>query len=422
MRAEIVAVGTELLLGQIANTNARWMSEHLAAIGVDVLHHQVVGDNLVRVVEALRLAASRSDVVLVSGGLGPTQDDLTRDAIAEFMGEPLEHHPELEEMLREKFAGFSTRPMPESNLRQATVPRGARHIWPERGTAPGLVADLPGGVRLYAVPGVPSEMVEMMEGTILPELAELGGESVIESAVLRLTGMGESAVAEVLGDLFEASENPTVAFLATAGEVKVRLTAKAASQAEARAMLGPLVAEVRARLGDVVFTEKDESLEEVVVRLLTGSGRTLACAESLTGGGVGDRITSVPGASACFAGSAVVYTEQVKRAVLGVTQATLETKGPVSEVCAVEMAAGARRLFGSDVALALTGAAGPEPHGGVEPGTVWLALDTGDLKHTRGFHVSGERARVRRWAEQAGLDLVRRFLEGASLPTSDTTV
>lgn len=422
MRAEIVAVGTELLLGQIANTNARWMSERLAAVGVDVLHHQVVGDNQGRIVEALRDAASRSDVVLVSGGLGPTQDDLTRDAIAELLGEPLEHHPELEEMLRSKFAGFSTKPMPESNVRQATVPRGARYIRPERGTAPGLVADLPAGKRLYAVPGVPAEMVEMMEGTILPELAEIGGEGAIASAVLRLTGMGESAVAEVLGDLFDASANPTVAFLASAGEVKVRLTAKASSEAEARAMLGPLVTKVRARLGDVVFTEKDESLEEVVVRLLSAARRTLVCAESLTGGGVGERITSVPGASACFRGSAVVYTAEAKRDVLGVSQTTLDSDGPVSEACALEMAAGARKLFGSDLALALTGAAGPESHAGAEPGTAWLALDAGDLTHTRGFHVSGERARVRRWSEQAGLDLVRRYLEGLPLPTSSTTV
>jgi nicotinamide-nucleotide amidase len=422
VRAEIVAVGTELLLGQISNTNARWMSEHLAAIGVDVLHHQVVGDNQGRIVEALREAATRADVVLVTGGLGPTQDDLTRDAIAELLSEPLEHHPELEQMVREKFAGFSSRPMPESNVRQATVPRGARYIRPDRGTAPGLVAELAGGVRLYAVPGVPSEMVEMMEGTILPELAELAGAGSIASTVLRLTGMGESAVAEALADLFESSENPTVAFLATAGEVKVRLTAKAGSEAEARALLGPLAAEVRARLGDVVFTDQDESLEEVVVRLLVASGRTLSCAESLTGGGVGQRVTAVPGASACFLGSAVVYTGEAKGALLGVSEATLAREGPVSQACALEMAAGARKVYGSDLGLALTGAAGPEPHGGAQPGTIWLALEAGDLTHTRGFKVSGERPRVRRWAEQAGLDLVRRYLQGLPLPVSETTV
>jgi len=422
MRAELVAVGTELLLGQIADTNGRWMSERLAAIGVDVLHHQVVGDNLDRVVETLRLAAARADVVIVGGGLGPTQDDLTRDAIAVLMDAPLVRHPEIEALLREKFAGFSARPMPENNLRQADVPEGARTITPIRGTAPGLAADLPGGVRLYAVPGVPGEMVEMMEGTILPELVALSGGGVIASRILRLTGMGESAVAEVLADLYEGSANPTVAYLASMGEVKVRLTAKATSEDRAEALLAPLAAEVRRRLGDVVFTEADESLEACVLRLLRAAGLTLACAESLTGGGVGARLTSVPGSSASFLGSAVVYTPQAKRTVLGVSAATLEGPGVVSEPCAREMAAGARLLFGSGIALALTGAAGPAPHGGAEPGTVWIAFDAGDVTHARGFRVSGERSRVRRWAEQAGLDLVRRHLEGRPLPVSDTTV
>ncbi|HEY6680823.1 MAG TPA: molybdopterin-binding protein, partial [Actinomycetota bacterium] len=226
MRAEIISVGTELLLGQIADTNARWMSERLAAIGVDVLHRQTVGDNLERIVESLELGASRAEVILVTGGLGPTQDDLTRDAIAVFAGRSLVRHPELEDMLRAKFRGFSARPMPSNNLRQADVPDGARTIAPDRGTAPGLIVELPTGVRIYAVPGVPDEMVEMMTGTIVPELEAETGE-VIVSKGLRITGMGESAVGEALTDLFEGSSNPTVAYLASMGEVKVRLTAKA---------------------------------------------------------------------------------------------------------------------------------------------------------------------------------------------------
>ncbi|MDP9329736.1 MAG: competence/damage-inducible protein A [Actinomycetota bacterium] len=421
MRAEIVGVGTELLLGQIANENARWMSERLAEIGVDVLYHQVVGDNAERIVDVLRLATSRADVVLVTGGLGPTQDDITRDAIAELLGVRMIRHQEIETMLREKFAGYGGGAMPENNLRQADVPEGARYILPERGTAPGLIAELE-GVHIYAVPGVPAEMIEMMEGTILPELLSLAGAGVVRSRVLRCTGIGESRVAEIVADLFDASTNPTVAYLASSGEVKVRLTAKAASVQEAEALIEPLAAEVAARLGDVVFTTDDEELEEAVGRLLIDAQKTLACGESLTGGGIGARLTSVPGASTYFLGSAVVYTPAAKHAVLGVSEATLGERGAVSEACAREMAAGARRAYAADIAIAVTGAAGPDPHDGAEPGTVWLALDGGDLAHARGYVSPGGRDRVRRWAEQAALDLVRRYLEGRPLPTGDRVI
>jgi nicotinamide-nucleotide amidase len=421
VRAEIVAVGTELLLGQIANTNARWMSESLAAIGVDVLRHQTVGDNLERIVEAMRLAASRADVVVVTGGLGPTQDDITRDAFGILLGAPMVRHPELEEMLRHKFRSFGRREMPESNLRQADVPEGARYITPSRGTAPGLAAELP-GVLVYAVPGVPEEMVEMMEGTILPELASATGSGVVRSRVLRCAGIGESALAERVDDLFSGSANPTIAFLASSGEVKVRITAKATTVEEADALIEPVAEEIRRRLGDEVFTIADESLEEAVVRLLASSRESLACAESITGGGVGARITSVPGASEAFIGSAVVYTNGAKTRVLGVSPQTLEGPGPVSEECAREMAVGARRVFGAHLGLALTGAAGPESHGGAPPGLVWIALEGDDVAHARSFHVPGERDRVRRWAEQAALDLVRRHLEGRPLPGSDRLI
>jgi len=392
------------------------MSEQLAAAGIDVTNHQAVGDNLERIIEALRLAAARADVVLVSGGLGPTEDDITRDAIAAFAGVPLVFHAELETMLREKFRRWSAiGAMPESNLRQAYVPEGATWIVPDRGTAPGLALRLD-GTRLYAVPGVPDEMQEMIAGTIVPELQELAGGDVIASRILRCAGMGESAVAERLADLFTSSTNPTIAYLASMGEVKVRITAKAPSTAEAEALAEPVVAEVRARLGDVVFSADDESLEQAVLRLLGSTRRTLACAESLTGGGVGERLTGVPGASASFVGSAVVYTAEAKRRVLGVPDDVL-ARGTVTEACALAMATGARELYGADLALALTGAAGPEPHDGAAPGTIWVAIaDANGFTHARGFVSRGERDRVRRWAQQAGLDLVRRHLEGVPLP------
>ena len=414
MRVEIVAVGTELLLGQIANTNARWMSECLAGIGVDVLHHQVVGDNVPRIVEAIRLAAARADVVILTGGLGPTQDDLTRPALAEAGGVALVRRAEIEDQLYERFR-VRGRVMAESNLLQADVPEGGRYIAPILGTAPGLVVQVEGAT-VYALPGVPAEMREMMEATVLPELAASAGPASLVSRTLRCYGLAESAIAELVDDLY-GSSNPTIAFLAGGGEVHLRLTAKASSAGEAAALLKPFEGAVRERLGDRIYGTDDESLEVVIGRMLDEGGLTIACAESLTGGGLGERITSVPGASAYFLGSAVVYSVEAKRAVLGVLDATLEHDGPVSRRCAAEMAAGARRVFGADLALALTGAAGPETHGGAEPGQVWVALDGGGVEHQHGFRWPvSDRELVRRFAELAALDLARRHLLGLALP------
>jgi nicotinamide-nucleotide amidase len=412
--AEVVGVGTEILLGQIANTNAQWISERLAEIGVTVRHHQAVGDNVERIVDALRLALARADVVIVTGGLGPTQDDVTRDAIAEALGAPLERHPEIEELLREKFRNVG-REMPESNLVQADVPEGARPILPRRGTAPGLVC-LREGKRLYAVPGVPAEMREMMSDAIVPELADASGPSVLVSRVIRSTGVAESSVAELLDDLFRENVNPTVAFLASSGEVKVRLTAMAPTRPDAERLIVPVAVEVVDRLGDAVFTTADEELEQVVGRALRARKQAVACAESLTGGGLAKRLTAAPGASEYFLGSAVCYSEEAKRSVLGVSEETLDGPGVVSEECAREMAAGARRIFDADVAIAVTGAAGPEPHGGKPPGEVWIALDAADRGHARHVRAPGDREQVEQWTEQAALDLLRRYLQDLPLP------
>ncbi|HXF56526.1 MAG TPA: competence/damage-inducible protein A [Actinomycetota bacterium] len=414
MRAEVIGIGTEILLGQIANSNAQWISQRLAEVGVDVLHHQAVGDNEERIAEAFQLALSRADVVVATGGLGPTQDDITREGLARALGVRLVYHPEIEAFLREKYRRLG-REMPESNLRQCLVPEGARYILPQRGTAPGLVCEAPGGRRVYAVPGVPAEMQEMMTGTILPELAARSGSTIV-SRVIRVTGIPEARVGEVLADLFESSTNPTLAYLASSGEVKVRLTAKAGSREEAEALIEPVAREVAARLGDHVFTTSNEELEEVVGRLLLARRRTVACGESLTGGSLGVRITNVPGASAYFRGSAVCYTAEAKRAVLGVSEETLARFGPVSEQTAREMAEGARRLFGAGVGVGVTGVAGPEPHGGRAPGTVCAAVVGEGEARSRSFVAPGDRAQVRRWAEQLALDLLRRHLAG--LPDS----
>jgi nicotinamide-nucleotide amidase len=408
MRAEVIGIGTEILLGQIANTNAQWMSQRLAEIGVDVLHHQVIGDNVGRIAEAVRLALSRADVVLVTGGLGPTGDDVTRQGLAEALGLRLERRSEIEAFLREKFRRMG-REMAESNLVQADVLEGARYLLPERGTAPGLVVEAEGR-RLYAVPGVPAEMREMLEGVVLPEIRAVVGPAGIVSRVLKVVGVAEAKVGELLDDLFLASTNPTVAYLASAGEVRVRLTAKATTPEEAAAMIAPIEDEVRRRLGDAVFGTDVAELEAVVGALLVERGLTLACAESLTGGGLTSRIVHVPDSSRYFAGSVVAYSAETKRELLGVAKETLEGPGMVSEPCALEMADGVRRVFGADVGVSTTGVAGPEPLEGHPPGEVWVAVSGPRDEEARGFTAPGDRDQIRRWAEQAALDLLRRRL------------
>jgi nicotinamide-nucleotide amidase len=411
VKAEILGVGTEILLGQIPNSNAQWISERLAEIGVDVLHHQAVGDNQDRIRDAFRLALSRADVIVATGGLGPTQDDITREGLADALGVGLERRPEIEDLLRAKFARLS-RAMAESNLRQADIPVGARYIVPDRGTAPGLICEAGDGKRVYVVPGVPAEMREMMTNTILPELAALGGPAALVSRILKVTGVAESRVAEMLDELFRSSTNPSLAYLASAGEVRVRITAKAATRAEAEDLIRPMAEEAARILGPAVFTTNDEELEQVVGRLLKAHRVTVAAAESLTGGSLAVRLSAAPGSSEFFRGSAVCYTAESKAAVLGVSQATIDGPGVVSEECAREMAEGARRLFRADLAVALTGVAGPEPHDDKPVGTVWVALAEEGSTEARTFRAPGDRQMVRRWAEQAALDMLRHHLEG----------
>lgn len=412
MRAEVIGIGTEILLGQIANTNAQHISQRLADVGVDVLHHQVVGDNVERIADAIRLALSRADVVIATGGLGPTGDDLTRQAVEAALGRELTRRTEIEDYLREKFRRLA-REMPESNLVQADVPQGARYILPERGTAPGLAVEHDGR-RVYVVPGVPAEMREMLEGTVIPELVSAVGPSGIVSRTLRITGIAEARVGELLDDLFQASTNPTLAYLSSAGEVRVRITAKAGARSEAEALIAPVEDEVRRRLGEAVFGVDDEELETVVGRLLRERGMRLACGESLTGGGVAARLTALPGASEYFVGGAVCYTDEAKRAVLGVSAETLDGPGPVSEACAREMATGARKVFSADLGLATTGVAGPDPSGGHQPGEVWVAVSGDSGEETAHLTAPGDRAQIRRWSEQAALELLRRYVGGVS--------
>ncbi len=408
MRCEVVAVGTELLLGQIVDTNSAWIGEQLALSGIDSYFQTKVGDNLDRIVSAFELALSRSDAIIVCGGLGPTQDDITRVALARVMGVELERDPELVEAIRAMF-GSRGRAMPENNLLQADVPVGASIIEQRRGTAPGLICPV-GDQVLYAVPGVPHEMQEMLERAVLPDLRRRSGSTAtILSRTLRTWGDSESALAEKLAPRLEHLDEAggaTIAFLASGIEgLKVRLTAKAPTDDEARALLAAEEAEVRAVIGDLVFGTDEETMESAVLDLLEARGLTLGIAESVTGGLMGSRLTDVPGASRVFRGSIVSYASDVKFDLLGVPE------GPVVSDEAVQaMAAGARRVLGADVGLAVSGVAGPDPQEGIAPGTVYVGLALGEEVDSTVLRLPGDRARIRQFTVISALDWLRRRL------------
>ena len=372
MKCNVVAVGTELLLGQIVDTNSSYIGEQLAAVGIASHLQLKVGDNLDRVVEAFTIALKDADAIIVCGGLGPTHDDLTRDAIAKVMGVELVHNDSVAAVIEEMFTRRGRR-MSANNLRQAMVPVGAEIIEQTRGTAPGLMCPV-GNKVIYAVPGVPHEMQDMLARAVLPDLLARSGEkAVIASRVLRTWGESESALNERLDPVIEELEelgNPTLAFLASGWEgIKVRLTAKADSQWEADELLSQWESKVRERVGDVVFGVDGETMESVVLGLLQERGWSLGVAESVTGGLVGGRITNVPGSSAVFRGGVISYASEVKFDVLGVE------RGPVvSEEAAVQMALGAQRVIGSDVAIALTGVAGPDEQDGRPAGTLCIGV------------------------------------------------
>jgi nicotinamide-nucleotide amidase len=412
MRCDVLAIGTELLLGQITDTNSQWIGEQLAAAGVDSLLQAKVGDNLGRIESLLTRMLAEADAVIICGGLGPTHDDLTRDAIAKVMGVDLHHDDAVADVIRELFASRNRR-MAENNLRQAQVPDGATVIPQTRGTAPGLICPVRVGndVKvIYAVPGVPHEMKEMVQRAVLPDLlARSGAASVIVSRTLRTWGESESGLNERLDpviDRLEAAGNPTLAFLASGWEgIKVRLTAKASTMPLATELLDQWDAEVRALVGEIVFGVDDDTMESVVLQLLREKGLTLGLAESVTGGLVAGRITSVPGASDVFRGSIVSYASDVKFNLLGVAE------GPVvTEAAAAAMAVGAQRLLGADVALALTGVAGPAEQDGMPVGTLCVGIAIGAHVQTRTLRLPGQRDQMRQMSVISSLDLLRRSL------------
>ncbi|MCY4175008.1 MAG: CinA family nicotinamide mononucleotide deamidase-related protein [Acidimicrobiaceae bacterium] len=384
MNCEVVAVGTELLLGQIVDTNSAWIGEQLALAGIDSYYQTRVGDNLERMTAALRQALDRSDAVIVCGGLGPTPDDITREAVAAVLGVELRRDDEVAERIGEMFVRRG-RHMPESNLRQADVPAGAQVMDVHPGTAPGLICPVRAAAPsrrqpqgrdkvLYAVPGVPWEMRIMVGQCVLPDLQRrAGSRRVIRSRTLRTWGFSESDLAERLDPeirRLDATGEATIAFLASGVEgIKVRVTAKAVDDSSTDAILAAVEERVRAVIGGAVFGVDDDTMESVVLDMMRSRGLKLGLAESVTGGLMASRLTAVAGASDVLLGTVVAYDRSVKTGLLGAPDVNA-----VSEEMALSMAAGVCRVLGADVGLTTTGAAGPQSHEGAEPGTVWIGL------------------------------------------------
>lgn len=408
MRAEVVAVGTELLLGDIANTNAQEIGAMLAGIGVDCHIHTAVGDNEERIALAVGDALGRAGAVVVTGGLGPTQDDVTREALARLTGTQLVRDADTEARLRGMFERLG-RPMPAINLRQADRPEHAAIIEARIGTAPGLIVQHDGGV-IYAIPGVPSEMREMMTRAVLPDLSRRAGPAAVtRTRVLRVAGLSESGIAETLAPLWDRLDGTgvTLAYLAGGGQVRVRLTAKAADAAAAEALIAPAESSVRELLGIAIVGGDEETLEVVVGALMRARDMTIAVAESMTGGGIAQQLTRATGASNWFVGGVVAYTAEAKTKMLGVDPDLIEREGIVSEAVAAAMAAGARDRFDATIGAGITGAAGPESHGGRPAGTVCIAVATGDRTVTREIRLPGDRGTVQSLAIGAVLNLIR---------------
>ena len=415
MRAEVIAIGSELLLGDHVDTNSAWISARLAEIGVDVHRHTTVGDNLPRMVEVLRACARRADVLIVTGGLGPTQDDITRDAVAAVAGVQLERRPELVEHIESHFASSGI-PMPATNLVQADLPIGARVLEPV-GTAAGFAAEVPGAGEptvVYCLPGVPAEMEHMLAAQVLPDLRRRAGSSTVVSRVVTTSGMAESAVAEALGDLvrrLDSAGNPTVAFLASKGQTRVRVTAKAARREEALALAAPVIDELLVLLGRAVVGVDDEDTEHAVARLLLRRSWTVAVAESVTAGGVGARLVRVPGASEWFRGGLIVYATESKSEVAGVDSRLLEARGPVDPQVCEALAVAARERFDADVGLAVVGVAGPTEQSGRAVGTVVVASALpGGVEHRERVLRTHARVDIQERAAGLALDHLRRRL------------
>lgn len=410
MVVELISVGTELLLGNIVNTNARYLSEKCAMMGLSVYYQTTVGDNEERMESVLKTALSRSDVVILNGGLGPTEDDITKEVCAKVMGAPLKEDTAVRAHLTEWYKLRGKEEIPESNWKQALVPEGAIVLANSNGTAPGLILEKDGKIAIL-LPGPPNELYPMVEKQLSPYFQEKQS-AVIRSQMVKICGYGESKVEEMLLDLIAGQTNPTLATYAKTKEVHLRVTARAESDEEAKKLLKPVVKEIKKRFGNAVYTtDEEETLEEVVVRLLKKYELIVTTAESCTGGFLAGRIINVPGASDVFREGFITYSNKAKRKTLDVSKTTLRKYGAVSEQTAKEMASGGVFATDADICVAVTGIAGPD--GGTEEkpvGLVYIACYLEDHVQVEEFHFNGNREKIREQTVVQALDLLRRSI------------
>jgi nicotinamide-nucleotide amidase len=408
MICEILSVGTELLLGDILNTNSQYLNRRLADLGISVYFNTTVGDNPQRLKKALEIAFSRSDMVIATGGLGPTKDDLTKEVSAEFFGKKLILHEESLNRIKEFFEKRGL-PLTEGNIKQAYIIEGSKVIPNDWGTAPGIIYENNGKI-LILLPGPPREMIPMFETYVVPYLLTLSSET-IQSKVLRVCGLGESFMEERIKDLIENQTNPTIAPYAKEGEAILRITAKAKSKEEAEKLIEEVEKEIRKRLGDFIYGEGDITLEEVVVKLLIEKGITIAVAESCTGGMISARIVNVPGVSKVFKEGIIAYSNESKIKRLNISEETLKKYGAVSKECALEMARNVALISGADIGLSSTGIAGPEGGTSDKPvGLVYLGLYMNGVENYKELKLSGDRNRIRLYTTINALDFLRRHI------------
>lgn len=412
MQAEILSIGTELLLGEIVDTNAPFIASRLPALGIDLYYIHQVGDNMGRLTEVIQRGLSRSHLLLCTGGLGPTEDDLTREAIAHVLGEEMRVDPALERELR-SFFGSRGLAMPQNNLKQATLIPSARPIPNPMGTAPGWWVEQ-GGKIIVAMPGPPRELTHMWEHHVAPELRQRTRSGILVSRTFKITGLSEGAVDEMLGDL-KRSSNPTIAVYAKPDGIHVRMAAKAQDEAAARAMLEPLDAQVRKLFDTNLWGTDDETMQSHVGKLLAQRRMTLATMESCTGGLLASTITDVPGSSTYFKGGLVTYATDLKMAY-GVAQGLIQKHGVISAEVAGAMARAARERFGADIGVGVTGVAGPDPQEGKQVGTVFIGLDHARLQRVHQGRYPGGRIDIKNRVVATALFHVRRLILDLDVP------
>lgn len=404
MIAEILSVGTELLMGQIVNTDAQYIARRLSEAGITLHHQTTVGDNPARLLEAIQIALSRADIVITTGGVGPTADDITKELSAKAMGLAMVHRPEAEQMVRAWFAKGNA-PMTDNNLRQALFPEDALLLRNDFGTAPGCIMTHENRV-IINLPGPPRELIPMFDRGVMPFLTERSGAFLV-SRYLRIFGKGESTVESLLHDMMENGTNPTIAPYCSTGEVQIRLTVRVADPNEAPALLDPAEREIRRRVGDCIYAVTDDpgyTMEQAVVGALLAKGLTVAVAESCTGGMIASLLTGVPGVSACFLEGHVTYSNEAKTRSLGVSKEALARYGAVSEEVARAMAEGLRARTSADICLSVTGIAGPDGGTDQKPvGLVYLGLATEKDTQVRTLRLSGDRNRIRTLSALHGL-------------------